>query len=54
MRQVMLSTPCTDVVAEHFRFIDPTHPRCQQFTLDDFHSWCEEAEADGFKPDVTV
>lgn len=41
-------------VAEHFRFIDPTHPRCDSFTLGDFHSWCEEAEADGFKPDVTV
>ena len=41
-------------VAEHFRFIDPTHPRCQHFTLEDFHTWCEEAEADGFKPDVTV
>ena len=41
-------------VAKHFRFIDPTHPRCQEFTLEDFHQWCEEAEADGFKPDVTV
>jgi len=41
-------------VAEHFRFIDPTHPRCQHFTLDDFHTWCDEAEADGFAADVTV
>lgn len=41
-------------VGKHFRFIDPTHERCQRFSLDDFYSWCEEAEADGFKPDVTV
>jgi len=41
-------------VAQHFRFIDPTHPRCQQFSLEDFHGWCEEAAADGFKADVTV
>ena len=41
-------------VAEHFRFIDPTHPRCERFNLTDFHNWCEEAEADGFKADVTV
>ena len=39
---------------EHFRFIDPTADRCQSFTLTDFFRWCDEAEADGFKADVTV
>ena len=41
-------------VGEHFRFINPGHPRCQRFSIEDFHSWCDEAEADGFKADVTV
>lgn len=41
-------------VQKHFRFIDPTAERCQSFTLSDFHQWAEEAEAEGFKADVTV
>jgi hypothetical protein len=41
-------------VAKYFRFIDPTHPRCQRFSLHDFYSWCDEAAAEGFEADVTV
>lgn len=41
-------------VAEHFRLIDPTAPRCQSFTLADFHSWAREVEESGFRLDTTV